>query len=149
MIKIFTLKYEDRLEGFNNEILEKFLSDKEMIKWEGKFFEKKGEFFWTVLVEYKFNAPEDKVDPGPPPKKKDESYKTELTEKDWPLFNRLREWRSETSKKEGVPPYIIFQNKQLAKISTLRPTSLNGLQQIDGIGNSRRGDLAGILSQAA
>ena len=61
-----------------------------------------------------------------------------MTENDWPLFEVLREWRGESSKKEGVPPYIIFTNIQLAKIAVTRPTSLNALQDIEGIGNAKR-----------
>lgn len=49
-------------------------------------------------------------------------------------FNNLRSWRYETSKKDGVPSYIVFTNKQLAEIVSRNPTSLNQLSQIDGIG---------------
>jgi ATP-dependent DNA helicase RecQ len=70
--------------------------------------------------------------------KKDEKYKEILTENDWPIFKRLKEWRAEKCKKEGVPPYIVFTNLQLAKIAATRPTSLNAIQQIEGIGNSKR-----------
>lgn len=60
--------------------------------------------------------------------KKEEGYKTILTDADWPLFKMLKEWRGEESKKEGVPSYIICNNMQLARISVMRPTSLNALQ---------------------
>jgi superfamily II DNA helicase RecQ len=36
-----------------------------------------------------------------------------LSEADMGVFNRLREWRSKRCRQEGVPPYIIFTNKQL------------------------------------
>jgi superfamily II DNA helicase RecQ len=54
-----------------------------------------------------------------------------LSENDWPLFKVLREWRGELSKKEGIPPYIICTNIKLAKLAVMRPSSLNGLQEID------------------
>ena len=63
-----------------------------------------------------------------------DSYKELLQEKDWPLFNRLREWRGEESKREGVPPFVVFTNKELAQITAALPGSLNALQQIEGVG---------------
>ena len=41
------------------------------------------------------------------------------------------------SKKEGIPPYIICNNVQLARIVVKRPSSLNALQEIEGIGKSK------------
>jgi len=73
-----------------------------------------------------------------PSKKNNESYKDIMSESDWPLFEFLREWRGETCKKEGVPPYILCTNLQLAKIAVTRPASLNALQGIKGIGKAKR-----------
>ncbi len=53
------------------------------------------------------------------------------------LFNLLRDWRSQKSKKEGVPPYILFTNQQLADIVKKRPQTIAELTQIDGIGNGK------------
>jgi hypothetical protein len=30
-----------------------FLADKEILRWESPFFERKNEYFWTALVEYR------------------------------------------------------------------------------------------------
>lgn len=68
---------------------------------------------------------------------KNESYKEMLTDNDWPLFNVLREWRTDMSKKEGIPPYVICNNIQLAGITVKRPASLNALQEIEGIGKAK------------
>lgn len=53
------------------------------------------------------------------------------------LFNILRDWRSQRCKKEGVPPYIIFTNQQLAMIVKKRPQSISELTKIEGIGNGK------------
>jgi hypothetical protein len=50
MLKIFTLKYEERT-VFNDCVMSNFLADKEILRWESQFFERKNEYFWTVLVE--------------------------------------------------------------------------------------------------
>jgi superfamily II DNA helicase RecQ len=53
------------------------------------------------------------------------------------IFISLKNWRLEESKKQGFPPFIIFTNKQLADIAVLKPSTLNHLSQIDGIGPSK------------
>ena len=44
----------------------------------------------------------------------------------WPLFNTLRDWRSEPAEADGFPPYVICNNRQLAGVLRLRPFP-NGL----------------------
>ena len=87
---MFTSEYEERT-LFNNSVMSNFLADKEILRWEGHFIERKNEYFWTVQVEYRPAAisqtePTKKTEKG-----RDESYKELLTENDWPLFNVLRE----------------------------------------------------------
>lgn len=53
------------------------------------------------------------------------------------FFNLFRERRSKKSKKEGVPPYVIFTNNQLASIVKKRPQSLSELSEIEGIGKAK------------
>jgi len=137
MLKIFTLKYEEISETFNDSILSNFLSDKEILQWESHFFDRKNEYFWTILVEYRTIIPSQTDPISKTVKTKDESYKEILTENDWPLFKVLREWRSQRCKEEGIPPYIICNNIQLARITVTRPSSLNALQEIEGIGKAK------------
>lgn len=137
MLKIFTLKYEEKIESFNDSILSNFLADKEVLQWESHFFERKKEYFWTVLVEYRTTFTGHTEHVVKKESNKNERYKEMLTNNDWPLFNILREWRSDMSKKEGIPPYIICNNIQLARIVVKCPSSLNALQEIEGIGKSK------------
>ena len=137
MLKIFTLKYEEKIESFNDSILSNFLADKEVLQWESHFFERKKEYFWTVLIDYRTTFAGQTEHVVKREANKNESYKEMLTDNDWPLFNILREWRSDMSKKEGIPPYIICNNIQLSRIVVKRPSSLNALQEIEGIGKSK------------
>ena len=138
MLKVFTIKFENNLESFNDSGLSNFISDKEIIRWESQFFEHKNEHYWTIIIDYISTVSSIEKNQGKGEFKKDETYKKILSENDWPLFNRLREWRAERGKKDGVPPYIIFNNIQLAHIAVTRPASLNSLQQVDGVGNAKR-----------
>ena len=55
-----------------------------------------------------------------------------MAEADWPLFNTLRDWRGERCKAEGIPPYVICNNQQLAEVVKARPTTLAALGAIEG-----------------
>ena len=52
MLKVFTIKFENNLESFNDSALSNFISDKEITRWESQFFEQKNEHYWTIIIEY-------------------------------------------------------------------------------------------------
>jgi ATP-dependent DNA helicase RecQ len=49
-------------------------------------------------------------------------------------WDRLRLWRSETAKSDGVPAYVIFHDATLAEIARNDPNSIDDLRHIPGIG---------------
>jgi ATP-dependent DNA helicase RecQ len=49
-------------------------------------------------------------------------------------WERLRMWRAETAKSDGVPAYVIFHDATLAEIARNEPDSIDDLRQIPGIG---------------
>lgn len=61
------------------------------------------------------------------------------TEVDTDLFERLREWRKETSERIAKPAYTVFTNETLAHIARERPTDTNALGRIGGIGAHKLG----------
>ena len=65
------------------------------------------------------------------------SWRSQLSEGDLPLFNALREWRAQRASREGLPPYLVCTNKQVAAIVNARPQSLTKLGAIDGIGKAK------------
>jgi DNA helicase-2/ATP-dependent DNA helicase PcrA len=58
--------------------------------------------------------------------------------KDWtPDGEKLRAWRLERSRADGVPPYVVFHDSVLHQIAALRPGSLGELSQIAGVGPTK------------
>ena len=53
------------------------------------------------------------------------------------LFQQLRTWRLEVAREAGRPPYAVFHDKTLKAIATQRPTSLDELLAIKGIGPAK------------
>lgn len=138
LIKVISLAFDSIYGGFNDQEVRDFLKDKEVISVTDFHFIKNDVPYLTFVLRYfphraeieSKNAPKEKRD-------QDEDWKKLLTEADMGLFNILRDWRSQRCKKEGVPPYILFTNQQLAMIVKKRPQSLSELTQIDGIGKGK------------
>jgi ATP-dependent DNA helicase RecQ len=53
------------------------------------------------------------------------------------LLGRLRSWRAEEAKRQGVPAYVILHDATLTAIAQLAPKSLDALGTISGIGAKR------------
>ena len=53
------------------------------------------------------------------------------------LFDGLRELRHELATRAGVPAYVVFTDETLRDMSRFRPTTLDSLSQIKGIGEKR------------
>ncbi|QSN61064.1 DNA helicase RecQ [Caballeronia sp. M1242] len=49
-------------------------------------------------------------------------------------WDRLRTWRAETAKTDGVPAYVIFHDATLAEIARSDPDTIDDLRHIPGIG---------------
>ncbi|MDF1477542.1 DNA helicase RecQ [Leifsonia sp. H3M29-4] len=54
-----------------------------------------------------------------------------------PLFEALRSWRAETAREQGVPAYIVFGDATLRGISVTKPSTLDELGQITGVGEKK------------
>ena len=53
------------------------------------------------------------------------------------LFERLRAWRAEAARAQGVPAYIVFGDATLRGVAILRPDSREALAEISGIGEKK------------
>jgi ATP-dependent DNA helicase RecQ len=53
------------------------------------------------------------------------------------LFERLREWRAQVAREQGVPAYIVFGDATLRGIAVTKPTSLEQLRPISGVGEKK------------
>ncbi|AWH94924.1 ATP-dependent DNA helicase UvrD2 [Dietzia psychralcaliphila] len=56
------------------------------------------------------------------------------------LFERLRDWRRETSERIGKPAYTVFTNDTLVQIARERPADTSSLGRIGGIGAHKLGE---------
>nr|WP_156222333.1 DNA helicase RecQ [Pseudactinotalea suaedae] len=53
------------------------------------------------------------------------------------LFERLRAWRAETAKEQGVPAYVVFSDATLAGIAAAQPADQEALRGVSGVGEAK------------
>ena len=53
------------------------------------------------------------------------------------LAGRLREWRLEQARTQGVPAYVVFNDRTLESLATMRPSTATALLEIPGIGPAK------------
>ena len=67
------------------------------------------------------------------------------------LFERLRDWRLEAARRHGVPAYVIFHDATLREIARARPSSLDALRGVSGVGAKKLdaygADIVGLVEQ--
>ena len=49
----------------------------------------------------------------------------------------LRAWRSDIARERGVPAYVVLHDSTIDGIAAARPTTLNELRNIPGIGDKK------------
>ncbi len=52
-------------------------------------------------------------------------------------FEALRAWRAAEAKLQGVPPYVIFHDSVLRELAGLRPSTMDALGELRGVGASK------------
>ncbi len=151
-LRVFTLPFDLDLGRFDDEMVQHFLSDKELLSAHDHFFTHLGLPHLAVVLTYGAGgAPKRAVSTTKRKPGKDD-WRALLEPGDMPLFNSLREWRGTKAKEEGIPPYVICTNRQLAEVVRRRPQSLNKLAEIEGFGTAKLkrygSDMLGFLTSA-
>ena len=62
------------------------------------------------------------------------AVKTLVNEEDEPLLSALKAKRRELAEAQGVPAYIIFNDRTLIEMAEARPADLDGMARISGVG---------------
>lgn len=152
LVRVLTLRFDAALEAFDEAPLQEFIKDKAVLSMRDHFFVKHETPYLAMVVTYEPSRSGSGPVSAAPRVTPDTSWRALVTEDELPLFNTLRDWRTERSKQEGVPPYVLCTNRQLAAIVKARPQSLTRLGDIDGFGKAKLdkygADLLAILARA-
>lgn len=118
--------------GIPADELNKFCSQHRVVQVEKHFVENGDTSFWSFCVGYL------DVDNRQGANLRSRiDYREVLNEADFAVFAKLRTVRKQLAEADGVPPYAVFTNEQLAKMVTEKITSKSEMKAIDGVGESR------------
>ena len=144
MLKIVTLPFDDKMEEFEQEKLEKVLKDVQIVKYQAELVKIEGKYYWTAFVECekidKFNKNSKKdnfTQDGREFKDTNKNYMEYLTEDEMELYKILKEWRAGEAQLLGYPPYIIASNQLLVNIAKTNPKNIEELSQLKGMGKRK------------
>ena len=136
-LKVFTLRPDEETGRLDDTSLVNFFGDpdhpREVLEISEHFFVHEHEPRWAILTMYRDTAPRRASSGGD--EKKD--WQADLTSPEKDLFDELRAWRNHKCKADGLPPYIIATNRQLADIARSQPGNASGLLQISGLGQGK------------
>jgi ATP-dependent DNA helicase RecQ len=61
------------------------------------------------------------------------------------LFELLRAWRRDLARERQVPPYVVLDDASLRSVARVRPTRIESLQHVRGMGEKRLADFGAKL----
>jgi superfamily II DNA helicase RecQ len=132
MFSVCALQPADSVEEMNS-----FLRAHRVLSLEKHLVGTDGAAFWAVCVQYLERSATGSKVGGADSQRAKVDYKEVLSGPDFALFARLRDLRKALAERDGVPPYAVFTNEQLAAMVTEKTDSLPALGRIEGVGASR------------
>ena len=128
-----TLRYDPDTGHIDDGAFQDFARDKEVLSVKEHFFLYRELPHITLCISWRQPEAGSRRQPKP-----NEEWRTLLKKpEDEELFDRLRRWRAEKARKEGIPAYAIMTNKQLAETAVLRPGSKAALGKVKGFGPAK------------
>jgi ATP-dependent DNA helicase RecQ len=156
LFRVFTLPFDPVTERFDDGPVRDYISDKDVLDIDHELLTQEGRAYLLVVVRcrgVRSSSAASSDAEGGSRRRRDEFWRDLLDSKDWPLFERLREWRGDRARSEGIPSYVICNNRQLAEVVKRRPRTLAALAEVNGFGDAKLKkygkELLGLLEQAA
>ena len=119
------------------EELNRFLASHRVIGIERHFVADGPRSVWALCVSWVVTPPREEGSTPAEGRKGRVDYRETLSAEDFAVFVKLRDTRNALAERDGVPPYAVFTNEQLAEVVRRKVTSTAGLAQIEGVGPAR------------
>ena len=131
-LKVFTFRFSESVDGFDDKALQEFIADKEVIEFVEHFFIHENTPYLTVLIAYRLLAAGEKrrLDRRQDPR-------SELDDREKKVYDALRAWRAVRARQDGIPAFMIATNKQFAQMIKLGATDRADLSIVPGIGEAK------------
>ncbi|MBI5630563.1 MAG: HRDC domain-containing protein [Elusimicrobia bacterium] len=132
-LKVFTLRLNSGTGRFDESGLDEFQLGKDVIEATEHFIVHERAPTLILVVRYREVAENLRASSEAPRK----DWRGELDPAGQRIYDEMRLWRGRTAKREGMPPYLILNNRELAELAMKRPVSLAQLREINGIGEAK------------
>lgn len=133
-VKIFKIRLPEEFLYKDQESLDHFLEQNEIIKVETAFVN--NENYWSVILYF-----EDIKTPQNTSKElKNIKYSADhdaLNSDEEKILDALKLWRSEKAKEQNLPSYFIATNKELISVAKYKPVKKEELLDIKGFGKHK------------
>ena len=116
------------------ELINKFLRSHRILRVEKQFVPDGANSQWCFCIEY-LEGSEPPSRSGKRAKKID--YREELSQEAFARFASYRETRKALAASEGIPPYVIFTDKEIAAMAEVEELTMAGMRAIKGIGEKK------------
>ena len=133
-LKFFTVSARD---GAGEAELHSFLSNHRIVHIDRRWVDQGENSYWAFCIDYLLSNAGKNLAGGGKAKSATVDYREVLNADDFSQFARLRDFRKQLATSQGVPPYMIFTNEQLAEIVRAKVTTKEALGKVDGLGEAR------------
>lgn len=133
-VAVLTMRLDPATGTFDAGELDRFHAGREVLEVGEHFFVHERTPTLVLVIRYRDAEPARYPRPDAQPRK---DWRAELDPPAKALYDELRTWRGRRAKHEGMPPFLILGNRELAAVAATRPDSLTALRGIDGIGAAK------------
>ena len=126
-LKVLTAVFDPQAGVFNDDAIQSFQAEHDVIDVQSQFFHHDGYPIWTVLVRYR-------GDSATAERREKRDWRATLDDAGKQVYDRLRTWRADRAKEDGLSAFVVLTNRQMAAVASTLPKTIAALRQIDGIG---------------
>ena len=112
-----------------NEEMNAFLRSKQILRVDHYVVNNPSGNFWCYSIHY--------LDDIADKKRFKVDYREVLDEATFARFSKMREVRKQLALEEGVPPYVIFTDEELAALAKVVPLTLAAMRALEGVGEKK------------
>lgn len=129
-VKVLKIRIDDRFQITDEALVNDYLSRFEVVNMNAKLVADEMNY-WSVLIYY--NEKRSTVNSG----KTNISSESELSGEELIIYNKLKDWRLKKAKELNLSAFIILYNSHLMSIARHKPSTLEDLENVNGIGKSK------------
>ena len=136
-IKTFHIRLSREHINSDEQKLNNFLKDKEVVNTFAELVKTEKVNFWSVLITYSEIGRNKLKKVNEKSEKLSYSVDTKLTEEELIIYNNLKQWRTDKAKTENISSFVIAYDTELITIAKERIKNIEEFKNIKGFGEKK------------